>query len=424
MIKRYSRSPMKELWSKQAKYKRWLEIELVVAEVMEELGEIPNVSTKLREKAKIDLKRIEEIESLWGHDFLAFLQAVEESIGEEGRFLHKGLTSYDVEDTALALAMRDALDILIKEVKDLVYILKSKAGKHKYTLMAGRTHGMHAEPITFGLKLLLWHYEMERNLKRLEDAKGVISYGKISGSVGTYANVSPEVERRVCERLGLKPAKISTQIIQRDRHAQALSALAILGATLEKMAVELRNLQRTEIAEVLDRLSHGSSSMPHKQNPIAAETISGLARILRANLQAALENIALWHERDISHSSVERIIIPDSFLVAHYMLLRMKRLLENLQVNEEKMKENLKLSQGLIFSQAVLLKLVEKGMSRGKAHELVRSLAMKVDKQKSFKELLFKDEEIGKFLTPQEIEEIFDYSYHLREVDKIFARFQ
>jgi adenylosuccinate lyase len=415
---------MKELWSKQAKYKRWLEIELVVAEVMEELGEIPNVSTKLREKAKIDLKRIEEIESLWGHDFLAFLQAVEESIGEEGRFLHKGLTSYDVEDTALALAMRDALDILIKEVKDLVYILKSKAGKHKYTLMAGRTHGMHAEPITFGLKLLLWHYEMERNLKRLEDAKGVISYGKISGSVGTYANVSPEVERRVCERLGLKPAKISTQIIQRDRHAQALSALAILGATLEKMAVELRNLQRTEIAEVLDRLSHGSSSMPHKQNPIAAETISGLARILRANLQAALENIALWHERDISHSSVERIIIPDSFLVAHYMLLRMKRLLENLQVNEEKMKENLKLSQGLIFSQAVLLKLVEKGMSRGKAHELVRSLAMKVDKQKSFKELLFKDEEIGKFLTPQEIEEIFDYSYHLREVDKIFARFQ
>lgn len=426
MIERYSLSPMKELWTEEAKYQCWLQVELTVADVMAELGQIPKeVAQQIRKKVKLDIGRAKQIEEKIGHDFLAFVRAVEESVGSEGRFLHKGLTSYDVEDTALALAMRDGLDILMRDLKELLNVLKQRALEHKYTLMAGRTHGMHAEPITFGLKLLIWHEELSRSLKRLEDAKEMISYGKISGSVGTYANVDPEVERRVCARLGLKPAKISNQILQRDRHAQVLAAIALLGATLERLATEIRNLHRTEIAEVREGAPHGSSSMPHKQNPSTSETICGLARLLRAHLLVALENIAVWHEQDLSRSSTERIIIPDSFMVAHFMLRKMTQLIRDLIVDAERMKENLEKSYGVVFSQAVLLKLIEEGLARAQAHELIAQLARETQqKQQGFKELLLKSKEVRKYLSPEEIEALFDYRYHTKHVDTIFERFE
>lgn len=425
MIERYSLSPMKELWTEEAKYKRWLKVELAAVEAMAELGEIPQeAAIEIQRKARIDIARAKEIESEIKHDLLAFVRAVEETIGAEGRFLHKGLTSYDVVDTALAMAMRDGLDVLLSDVHSLLSILKERAIEHKYTLMAGRTHGMHAEPITFGLKLLVWYYELERNLKRLEEAKEIISYGKISGSVGTYANVNPEVERRVCDKLGLKRALISTQILQRDRHAQVLAALAILGASLEKIATEVRNLHRTEIAEVREGFPHGSSSMPHKQDPVTSETVCSLARILRANLQAALENVTTWHERDMTNSAAERIIIPDSFIATHYMLRRMVEVIENLEIDEERMKRNLELTQGLIFSQAVLLKLIEKGMARREAHELIRELTLQTQAgSRKFKQLLLQDHRIRKHLKASEIEAIFDYDYYLKQVDRIFSRF-
>jgi len=424
MIERYSLSPMKDLWTEEAKYKRWLKVELATVEAMAELGEIPQEAAKICKQARINIDRAKEIESEIRHDVLSFVRAVEESIGKEGRYLHKGLTSYDIVDTALSLAMRDALDILIGDVKRLMAIIKSRAVEHKYTLMAGRTHGMQAEPITFGLKLLVWYSEMERNLQRLEAAKEVIAYGKISGSVGTYANVNPEVEQIVCKRLGLKPAKVSTQILQRDRHAQVLSSLAILGASLEKIATEIRNLHRTEIAEVKEGFPHPSSSMPHKRNPDTSETICSLARVLRANLHAALENINLWHERDMTNSAAERIIIPDSFILADYMLQKMAEVIENLIVDKEQMRKNLERSRGLVFSQAVLLKLIDKGLSRRKAHELIEGLALESQASgREFKELLLEDKRIGEHLTAEEIEGIFDYSYYLKHVDTIFARF-
>jgi adenylosuccinate lyase len=428
MIERYSLPPMRELWTEEAKYKRWLQVELAVVEALAELGELPpEVAKIICERARIDgeaIRRAEEIEKEIKHDLLAFVRMLEEQVGPEGCFLHKGLTSSDVLDTAQALAMRRGMDILTDELKGLLSIVRERAEEHKHTLMVGRTHGVHAEPITFGLKLLNWYYELERDLERLEQAREIVSYGKISGSVGTYAHLSPKVEELVCAKLGLKPAKVTNQVIQRDRYAQVMAALAILGAGLERMAVEIRNLSRTEIAEIREGAPHGSSSMPHKQNPITCETISGLARILRANLQAALENIALWHERDISHSSVERIIIPDSFLAAHYMLCRMREVIENLVVDEERMMKNLELTKGLVFSQAVLLKLVEKGMARGRAHELLRQLALQArEREKDFKELLLEDREVSERLSPEELEELFDYRYYLRHVDEIFARF-
>ncbi len=426
MIERYSLSPMKELWTEEAKYQRWLQVELTVADVMAELGQISKeAAAQIRKKAKLDIERAKQIEAQIGHDFLAFVRAVEESVGPEGRLLHKGLTSYDVEDAALAMAMRDGLDILMKDLRDLLKVLKQRAIEHKHTLMAGRTHGMHAEPITFGLKLLVWHEELSRSLKRLEDAKEIISYGKISGSVGTYANVDPEVEKRVCAKLGLKPAKISNQILQRDRHAQVLAAIAILGATLEKMATEIRNLHRTEIAEVREGTPHGSSSMPHKQNPSTSETICGLARLLRAHLLVALENIAVWHEQDLSRSSTERIIIPDSFMAAHFMLRKMSQVIRDLIVDAERMRENLEKSYGVVFSQAVLLKLIDKGMARAQAHELIAQLAREAQaKRQSFKELLLRSKEICKYLSPEELEELLDYRYHTKHVDTIFERFE
>lgn len=426
MIERYSLSPMKELWTEEAKYQRWLEIELTVAEAMAELGQIPEeAAAQIRKKAKLDIGRAKQIEEKIAHDFLAFVRAVEESVGPEGRFLHKGLTSYDVEDTALAMAMRDGLDILMSDLRDLLKVLKQRAIEHKHTLMAGRTHGMHAEPITFGLKLLVWHAELERHFKRLQEAKEIISVGKISGSVGTYANVDPEVEKSVCDKLGLKPAKISSQILQRDRHAQALATIALLGATLEKMATEIRNLHRTEITEVREGAPHGSSSMPHKQNPSTSETICGLARLLRAHLLVALENIAVWHEQDLSRSSTERIIIPDSFMAVHFMLRRMTQVIRDLIVDAERMRENLEKSYGVVFSQAILLKLIDKGLARAQAHELIAKLAREAqEKRQGFKELLLKSKEVQKYLSPEELEALFDYRYHTKHVDVIFARFE
>lgn len=425
MIERYSLSPMKELWTEAAKYHRWLQVELAVTEAQAELGYIPKeVAQAIKEKVKLNIARAKEIESQIGHDLLAFVRSLEESVGPEGRYIHRGLTSYDIEDTAFGLAFKEALAILIDDAIKLAAALKRRALEHKKTLMVGRTHGMHAEPITFGLKLLIWHDEMQRNIQRFKEAQRLISVGKISGSVGTYAHVDPEVERRVCAKLGLTPAPISNQIVQRDLHAQVLTTLAICAGTIEKIATEIRNLHRTEIAEVREGRPHGSSSMPHKQNPSTCETLTGLARIVRMNALAALENQTIWHEQDLTRSSVERIIYPDSFLALHYMLVRMASVIEQLVVNAERMRENLELSRGTVFSQALLLKLIDKGMARARAHELIGALAVQaLAEQRDFKSLVSTHAEIQKFLSPRELDELFDYEYHLKHVETIFARF-
>jgi adenylosuccinate lyase len=429
MIDRYSLSPMKDLWTEEAKYQRWLSVELAVNDALAELGHIPKESAKIiREKAKLNITRAHEIEAQIGHDFLAFVRSLEEIVGPEGRFIHRGLTSYDAEDTALGLALRDGLSLLIEDAKKLSAVLKKRALEHKLTLMAGRTHGMHAEPITFGLKLLIWHEEMRRHIKRIEDVQAIASVGKISGSVGTYANVDPEVERRACAKLGLQAASISNQIIQRDRHAQVLTALAICAGTVEKIATEIRNLHRTEIAEVREGRPHGSSSMPHKQNPSTCETLTGLARIVRTNALAAMENIAVWHEQDLTRSSVERIIFPDSFIVTDYLLRKMAGVIEHLQVNAERMRTNLEESLGTIISQVILLKLADKGMMRAQAHDLMGSLSKQaITEQKPLKSLVLGHSEIKKFLSDAEIEAVFAPSYleryHTKHVETIFARF-
>jgi adenylosuccinate lyase len=426
VIERYSLSPMKELWTEEAKYRRWLQVELAVAEAQAELGYIPaEAAQAITAKARLNVARAKEIESQIGHDLLAFVRSLEESVGPEGRYIHRGLTSYDVEDTALGLALKEALAILIGEAKRLTEILKRRAIEHKRTLMAGRTHGMHAEPITFGLKVLIWYEEICRNLQRLQTAQVLISLGKVSGSVGTYAHVDPEVERRVCARLGLAPAPISNQILQRDLHAQVLTTLAICAGTVEKIATEIRNLHRTEIAEVREGCPHGSSSMPHKQNPSTCETLTGLARIVRVNALAALENQTIWHEQDLTRSSVERVIIPDSFLATHYLLVKLAGVVEHLIVNANRMRQNLELSRGTVFSQAVLLKLIDNGMARTQAHELISGLAGRaMTEQKNFKTLVGAHPDIQKLLSPREIDELFDYEYHLKHVETIFARFQ
>lgn len=425
MIERYALSPMKELWTEESKYKRWLQVELAVAEAQAELGSIPQEAAQaIAKKVRLNVQRAKEIESQIGHDLLAFVRSLEESVGPEGRYIHRGLTSYDIEDTALALAFREALGILIEDAKKLAEVLKRRAFEHKRTLMVGRTHGMHAEPITFGLKLLVWYDEMRRNIKRLEEARQAVSFGKISGSVGTYANVDPEVERRVCAKLGLTPAPISNQIVQRDLHAQVLTTLAICAGTVEKMATEIRNLHRTEIAEVREGRPHGSSSMPHKQNPSTCETLTGLARIVRINALAALENQTIWHEQDLTRSSVERIIYPDAFIATHYLLVRLATVIDQLLVNADRMRQNLELSHGTIFSQAVLLKLIDKGMARARAHELMSELSGKaLAEQKDLQSLVAAHPEIQKLLSSKELDELFDYGYHLKHVETIFARF-
>lgn len=426
MIERYSRPEMKRVWSEENKFNNWLKVEIAVAEAWAELGFIPKEAAEKIKEAKFDLNRFQEHLKITHHDMTAFLRSVSESLGEESRFIHFGLTSYDVVDTALSLQLIEAANILEKDIIDLIQVLEEKALEYKYTIMIGRTHGVHAEPITFGLKLALWAEEMKRNLHRLKEAKEMISFGKISGAVGTYATVPPEVEERACVKLGLKPAPISNQILQRDCHAQFVTTLAIIAASLEKFATEIRGLQRTEILEVEEPFQPGqtgSSAMPHKRNPELSERICGLARLIRGYALTSLENVALWHERDISHSSAERIILPDSCLALDYILNLFTYIMKGLQVYPQRMRENLEITQGLLFSQRVMLALIEKGLSRQEAYQIVQENSMKTWREKiPFKDLLIQDKRVSSLLSPSELDSLFDYNYYLRYVDKIFER--
>lgn len=426
MIARYMLPEMRELWSEENKYRRWLEVELLACEANVALGKVPrSVLARIRKKAKFDPRRIQKIEQKIRHDLLAFLTNVGEHVGDESKYIHMGLTSYDVVDTALSRLLREAGEIILSDLKGLSREIKRKALKYKYTPMMGRTHGVHAEPITLGLKFALWYSEMERNKKRLEKAIETVSVGKISGSVGNYAHVDPRVENYVCKKLKLKPASVSSQILQRDRHAEFLSTLAIIASSIEKFATEIRNLQRTEILELEEgfaRGQKGSSSMPHKRNPITCERLSGLARVVRANASAGLENISLWHERDLTDSSVERVILPDSTSLVDYMLVKFTQVLKNLSVYPQSMLKNLEKTKGLVFSQRVLLKLTER-MEKEKAYELVQSNAMKAWKaDQNFLDLLKQDKRIREFLTEEELEDCFDIKYYLRNVNHVFRR--
>jgi adenylosuccinate lyase len=427
MIPRYSLPAMKAIWEDQNKYQKWLDVEIAACEASAALGYIPSEAVKeIKKKAGFDVDQIEKIEKEVQHDVIAFLTNVSSFVGPSSKFIHFGMTSSDVLDTALALQMKEAADILMSDIKNLLNILKTKALEYKDTIMIGRTHGIHAEPITFGMKPALWFFEMKRNLNRLIKAREGISYGKVSGAVGTYANIDPRIEELVCGKLGLNSAEVSTQILQRDRHAEYMTTLAIIGSSLDKFATEIRGLQRTDILEAEEPFmkgQKGSSAMPHKRNPIICERISGMARVLRSNAQAALENIALWHERDISHSSVERIIVPDSTILLDYMLNKFANIVENILVYPENMIRNLEKTRGLIFSQKVLLTLVESGCSREEAYGLVQQNAMKVWEGKGdFKSLLLADEEIIHYVSKHKIEDCFDYKYYLRNIDQIFER--
>ena len=427
MIPRYTRKEMAKIWEPESKFSKWLEIEISACEALENLGEIPSgVSKRIREKARFDIKRIDEIEKQTKHDVVAFLTNVAEYVGEESRFIHLGLTSSDILDTCLAMQLKEASQLLIDDLNGLLSVLKRIAMEHKYTAVIGRSHGIHAEPTTFGLKMALWYSETKRNLERMERAKEVVSYGMISGAVGTFANINPQVEEYVCKKLGLKPAPISTQVIQRDRHAEFMSALAIAASSLDKFATELRHLQRTEVLEAEEYFSEGqkgSSAMPHKRNPITAEQISGLARVIRGNSMAALENIPLWHERDISHSSVERVIFPDSTILLDYLLAKFRNLVDKLLIYPERMKENVMRTKGLIFSEAVLLSLARKGVLREDAYIMVQRNAMRAWKEGlDFKVLVLQDTDIKKHLTDKEIDVCFNVNHHIKNVDFIFKR--
>lgn len=427
MIERYSRPEMQAIWSEQNRFQAWLEVEILACEAWSELGVIPQEDVaKIREKASFDLNRIAEIETETRHDVVAFTRSVSESLGEERKWVHYGLTSTDVVDTANSYLIKQANVILRRDLKNFLQILKKRAQEHKYTVMMGRTHGIHAEPTTFGLKLALWYSEMERNLERFEAAARFIEVGKISGAVGTYANIDPFVERYVCEKLGLEPAPISTQTLQRDRHAGYLSTLALLATSIEKFATEIRALQKSETREVEEYFSPGqtgSSAMPHKRNPIGSENMTGLARVLRGYMVTAYENVALWHERDISHSSAERIIIPDATTLLNYMLNRFGRIMDQLTVFPDMMKKNMDHSLGLIYSQQVMLALIEQGLTREEAYGLVQPTAMEAwSKQMSFLELVLVNPEIRKHLTEDAVRGCFDYNQHLVHVDLIFDR--
>ena len=427
MIPRYSRPAMAAIWEPANRFALWLRIEILACEAWAELGEVPrDALEEIRAKASFDIARIDAIEREVKHDVVAFLTAVAERVGPAARYLHLGLTSSDILDTALACQMREAADLLLKGVGELERVLTDLAVKHQGTVTIGRTHGIHAEPTTFGLKLAMWLMEVRRARERLIRAREVGSYGKLSGAVGTFANVPPRVEEYVCERLGLKPEPISTQIIQRDRHAEYLAALAIVGASLDKFATEIRHLQRTEIREVEEPFAQGqkgSSAMPHKRNPVACEQVSGLSRLLRSNVQPALENVALWHERDISHSSVERVILPDSTILLDYLLARFREILEGLRVYPENMRRNLDATHGVIFSQQVLLGLAKAGASREAAYRMVQRNAMRAwEAGEDFKTLLLHDPEVRAVLGEAEIESCFDLGYHLRYVGEIFRR--
>jgi adenylosuccinate lyase len=424
---RYVHPEMGRIWSEESKFDAWREVEVVAAEVMAEEGIIPmEAAREIRARASYTIERIDEIERDVKHDVLAFTQALAESVGEAGRWIHFGLTSYDIVDTALGMRMRDAMDLILKDVAALSSVLKSRAFDHKKTVMVGRTHGVHAEPMTFGMKLALWYAEMERNRARLTRAREVVAVGKLSGAVGTFAHLPPRIEEKICQRLGLTPAPIATQVLQRDRHAEALAALAIVASTLDKIAVEIRSLQRTEIREVEEFFSEkqkGSSAMPHKRNPVVSEQISGLARVIRGNLQAALENVPLWNERDISHSSAERMILPQSFLLTDHILRRATSVLDNLIVYPEKMRENLESMKGLVFSGQVLLELAKKGLPREEAYRLVQRNAMAVwQKKAALRELLLKDPEVRKWLDEAELDRAFDLGRQMEHIDTIYRR--
>lgn len=427
MIPRYTRKEMEKIWTLESKYRKWLEVEIAACEAWAEMGEIPQDALKvIKEKAGFDTERIDEIEATVKHDVIAFLTSVSEHVGPEARYIHKGLTSSDILDTALALLMRDAADIIISDIETLLDVLKEQAYRHRDTPCMGRSHGIHAEPMTFGLKFALWYEDMKRNLERMKRARDVISAGKLSGAVGTFSNIPPQIEEMVLSRLGLKPEPVATQIVQRDRHAEYLSTLAIVAACMEKIAVEIRHLQRTEVLEAEEPFAvgqKGSSAMPHKRNPVGSENLSGLARIVRANSLAALENIPLWHERDISHSSVERVIIPDSTILVDYMLNRLKNILEGLQLYPERMKANMMRSFGLYNSQRVMLALTEKGLSREEAYALVQRNAMKSwQEERDFQTLLKQDPDVTGHLSAEELDTLFDLAYYLRNVDYIFKR--
>jgi len=427
MIERYTRPEMGRIWEEENKFRIWLEIELLACEAQAELGNVPkDVVQSIRSKARFDIARIQAIENEVKHDVIAFLTNVSEHVGPDSRFIHIGLTSSDVLDTALALQMKQSAELLLSGLHALANVLERRAKEFKYTVMIGRTHGVHAEPVTFGLKMALWYAEVLRNIERFESAKRVVSVGKISGAVGTYQHLDPFVERYVCEKMGLQPAPVSTQILQRDRHAEFMNALAVCASSLEKFAIEIRHLQKTEVLEAEEHFSKGqkgSSAMPHKRNPVRCERVSGLARILRANALAAMENIALWHERDISHSSVERVIVPDSCILLDYMLHEFIDIAANLLVYPENMVRNLNATHGLIFSQEVMLALTKKGMMRDDAYRIVQDLAMRTWKEKSsFKEALQASPDVMKTLTTHELDELFDERRGLSQIDYIFNR--
>ena len=439
MVERYARPEMKEKWTQQAKYDAWLTVEKAVVKAWNKLGLVPDEDCrKILDNAKFDIDRIDEIEKVTRHDVIAFLTSVSESLGEESRWVHYGMTSSDCIDTAVALQMRDSLKIIIDDVKMVMESIKKRAYEHKMTLMVGRSHGIHGEPITFGLVLAIWYDEMRRNLINLEQALEVISVGKISGAMGNFAHAPMELEELVCEELGLKPAPVSNQVIQRDRYANLMNALALLASSAEKIAVNIRHYQRTEVYEAEEYFAKGqkgSSAMPHKRNPVLSENITGLCRMIRSFAMPAMENVALWHERDISHSSVERFILPDAFITTDFMLHRLNSVIEKLVVYPENMMKNLNLTGGLVFSQRVLLELPKQGLSREEAYKIVQRNAMKVweDLQQGKSALnekgeslylqhLLNDEELRAKLSEESIRECFDYSYYTKNVDKIFNR--
>lgn len=427
MIERYTRPEMGAIWTDENRYNAWLEVEILACEAWAELGVIPKEDVaKLRANASFSVDRILEIELETRHDVVAFTRAVSETLGEERKWVHYGLTSTDVVDTALSYVIKQANGIIRKDLQNFIEILANKAKEHKYTVMMGRTHGVHAEPTTFGLKLALWHEEMKRNYERFEAAAKSIETGKISGAVGTYANIDPFVEQYVCEKLGLAAAPISTQTLQRDRHAQYMSTLALIATSIEKFATEVRGLQKSETREVEEFFAKGqkgSSAMPHKRNPIGSENMTGMARLIRGYMMTAYENVSLWHERDISHSSAERVILPDATIALNYMLNRFGNIVKNLTVFPENMKRNMDRTLGLIYSQRVLLALIDKGLAREEAYDTVQPLAMEAwETQVHFRSLVEGSDKIKGLLSAEELDDCFDYNYHLQHVDLIFER--
>ncbi|MHB0913339.1 MAG: adenylosuccinate lyase [Armatimonadota bacterium] len=426
MIERYSLPRMKSIWEQHNKYQKWLDVEIAVAEGLAEYGYIPkDAPAKIKKDATFTVDRCLEIEEVTQHDVMAFVKCVAESLGPEGKYVHYGVTSYDIVDTALALLLRESADVVISDLTRLAEVVKGRAREHKYTLMIGRTHGIHAEPITFGFKLAGWYAQILRDIERMKAAREAVNFGKVSGAVGIYANIDPRVEQYVCNSLGLATAEHSTQVIARDRHAQFVSALAIVAGSLEHFATELRNLQRTEILEVQEYFAKGqkgSSAMPHKRNPRLSEQVAGLSRVVRSNVIPALENITTWHERDLTNSSVERIILPDSCILTDYLLNTFTRVVERLVVYPENMMRNLEQMGGLVFSERIMLKLVEKGLSREEGYTIVQENAAKAWEGQNFRTAIETDERVTSVLGKEELADIFDFKHHVRNVDVIFER--